>query len=43
MPVGSTSLSLMVLFSLAVIASAMSTPTFLPSTSKAATKSMSPT
>jgi len=40
-PVGGTSQILMVLFSLAPIASARSRPTFLASTSKAATNSTS--
>ena len=42
-PVGGTSANLMVLFSLAPIASARSLPTFLASTSKAATNSTSRT
>src|SRR5450756_1057676 len=42
-PSGGTSANLMVLFSLATMASDRSRPTFLPSTSKAATNSMSPT
>jgi hypothetical protein len=42
-PDGGTSQILMVLFSLATIASAMSLPTFLASTSNAATNSMSRT
>ncbi len=42
-PVGGTSQILMVLFSLAMIASARSRPTFLASTSNAATNSMSET
>ena len=43
LPVGGTSHSLMVLFSLATSASDRSRPTFLPSTSNAATNSMSRT
>ena len=42
-PVGGTSQILMVLFSLATMASAMSRPTFLASTSNAATNSTSRT
>jgi hypothetical protein len=42
-PVGGTSAILMVLFSLAVVASARSNPTFFASTSNAATNSMSRT
>ena len=42
-PVGGTSQILMVLFSLATIASARSLPTFLASTSNAATNSTSET
>ena len=42
-PLGGTSQILMVLFSLATIASARSRPTFLASTSNAATNSMSRT
>ena len=42
-PVGGTSQILIVLFSLATIASARSRPTFLASTSNAATNSMSRT
>jgi len=41
MPVGATSAILIVLFSLACVASERSKPTFLASTSNAATNSMS--